>query len=186
VLDDWLATYDLAERHELVVAAPMADVRSAIDEIDLLRVPVVAALFAARALPSMLTAQGRRSLPRHLTMGDLVQRGFRVLAETDDTLVLGLAGRFWTPRGAIAELGAGDFERFDRPDHVRCAWSFELADRDGATLLATETRVAATNDAARRKMLRYWRVIGPFSGLVRLEMLRAIARRAERATTGLR
>jgi len=40
--------------------------------------------------------------------------------------------------------------------------------------VATETRIRCTDDASRRAFLRYWRVIRPFSGLIRMEMLRSI------------
>jgi hypothetical protein len=39
-------------------------------------------------------------------------------------------------------------------------------------ILTTETRVRCTDPAIRRAFLRYWRVIRPFSGLVRREALR--------------
>jgi hypothetical protein len=42
-------------------------------------------------------------------------------------------------------------------------------------LLTTETRIAAVDDAARRAFMRYWRIVGPFSGLIRRRWLRAIA-----------
>jgi hypothetical protein len=45
-------------------------------------------------------------------------------------------------------------------------------------VLATETRVAALDDAARRSFARYWRLIRPFSGLIRRRWLLAGARRA--------
>jgi len=32
---------------------------------------------------------------------------------------------------------------------------------------------------SRRKFARYWRVVGPFSGLIRTSLLRAAKRRAE-------
>jgi hypothetical protein len=45
----------------------------------------------------------------------------------------------------------------------------------GGTLLSTETRVSATNSTARRAFRGYWRVVGPFSGLIRRRWLRAAA-----------
>ena len=51
----------------------------------------------------------------------------------------------------------------------------------GGTLLAAETRVLATDPAARRAFARYWRLIRAGGGLIRLELLRAVARRAEQA-----
>jgi hypothetical protein len=52
------------------------------------------------------------------------------------------------------------------------------ADRGGSRV-GTETRIAATDDTARRRFGRYWRLIGPFSSITRREMLAAIRRRAE-------
>ncbi len=51
----------------------------------------------------------------------------------------------------------------------------------GSTMLSTHTRCHATGPAARRAMRLYWVLIGPFSGLIRRELLRTIARLAEDA-----
>jgi hypothetical protein len=48
----------------------------------------------------------------------------------------------------------------------------------GCSLLVTETRVAAVDEHARRAFLRYWRLVGPFSRLIRRRWLAAIARSA--------
>jgi hypothetical protein len=48
----------------------------------------------------------------------------------------------------------------------------------------TETRVASTDDEARRKFGWYWRLIGPFSALIRRVMLGQIKREAETAKVG--
>jgi hypothetical protein len=53
--------------------------------------------------------------------------------------------------------------------------------RVGESSLSTETRVHVADPAARRKFRRYWRVIRPFSGLIRILFLRAARRRAEKA-----
>jgi hypothetical protein len=58
---------------------------------------------------------------------------------------------------------------------------FRAEAADGGTLLTTETRVLATDEAARRRFGRYWRVIRPGSGAIRRSWLRAAARRAEAA-----
>jgi hypothetical protein len=47
--------------------------------------------------------------------------------------------------------------------------------------LATETRVHVPDPVSRRKFVRYWRVVRPFSGLIRSQVLRAAKRRAEAA-----
>ena len=55
----------------------------------------------------------------------------------------------------------------------------DLRIEDGT--LSTETRVHIPDPAARRKFRRYWRAIRPFSGLIRILVLRAAKRRAEDA-----
>ena len=50
---------------------------------------------------------------------------------------------------------------------------------DGGTLLSTETRAAANDAGARRRFAIYWAVIRAGSGLIRRDILRAIARNAE-------
>jgi hypothetical protein len=47
--------------------------------------------------------------------------------------------------------------------------------RSDGERLTTETRVEALDDAARRAFLRYWRVVGPFSALIRRRWLKQIA-----------
>jgi hypothetical protein len=49
---------------------------------------------------------------------------------------------------------------------------------DGSRL-ATETTVEPADAEARRRFLRYWGLIRPFSGLVRRSWLRAAARAAQ-------
>ena len=45
------------------------------------------------------------------------------------------------------------------------------------TRLATSTLCEPIDKDARRHFARYWRAIPPFSGLIRMDMLRAVARR---------
>jgi hypothetical protein len=60
------------------------------------------------------------------------------------------------------------------------AFNFNVEDLgDGWSAVSTETRVLATDDFTRRGMGRYWRLIVPGSGLLRLQWLEAIKKRAE-------
>jgi hypothetical protein len=53
-------------------------------------------------------------------------------------------------------------------------------DDRGRTVLTTETRVACGDPASRAKFRAYWTVVRPFSGLIRILMLRAVRRECER------
>jgi hypothetical protein len=70
---------------------------------------------------------------------------------------------------------------------VKMAFDFRAEDAgDGWSTLSTETRVMALDDATRRGMGRYWRLIVPGSGLLRRQWLDGIKRRAESENQGRR
>jgi hypothetical protein len=160
-LDELLPEYDVRERHERRVrATPELAVAAA------LGAPVapdalVRALFRLRGLP------GGGSV-----LGAIRALGFAELVREPACVVLGAAGRPWSPRG-------GGLVAFDRagPGQVRIAVEV-AAVPDGAdwSLLATETRVAAVGAGARRAFGRYWLAVGPFSALIRRRWLAAAER----------
>lgn len=114
------------------------------------------------------------------TMRDLEELGFKVLhEEVNELLIIGLIGQFWKPKGHFVDLDSNDFRGFDKPGFVKATASFRLHDRGGTTHLTTETLIGATDPSAERSFRRYWRLIGPFSGLVRRDWLRSVKRLAE-------
>ena len=65
---------------------------------------------------------------------------------------------------------------------MKVAWGYSVRElAPGRCLLCTQTRILCFGDSARRKFKLYWMVVGPFSGLIRREMLRLAKRRAESA-----
>jgi hypothetical protein len=181
LIDGWMPAYDAVERHETVVDAPPARVWAAMRTLDLSRSPLVRVLFALRSLPGLFS-RGAPKKALGTTMDRLRESGFVLLEEKEEEeVVLGLVGRFWRPTGDLVRMSPEEFRAFDRPGFAMGAWNFTLAPEDGRVRLATETRVRCTDEAARRSFLRYWRVVGPFSGLIRMEMLRTLRKAAERA-----
>lgn len=153
---DWLPECDVSSRHERVVAA---EPEAAFSELlasppD----PVVRALMRLRGMRAAPTLDAFFS-----------GHGFEVLARTPTELVVGASGRPWRLTERL--------HRFEdtRPGTVRLAADFRAEPVSGGTLLSTETRVSATDAAARRAFSRYWRIVGPFSGLIRRRWLRAAA-----------
>jgi hypothetical protein len=78
---------------------------------------------------------------------------------------------------------AQDFVQFDRPDYGKVAANFYVsqADGQGTVRLSTESRTYTPDPQARKKFGCYWRVIYPGSAHIRVLMLKAIKRRAERS-----
>jgi hypothetical protein len=114
----------------------------------------------------------------------LVRSGFTIIAEQRGVeLVAGINGQFWALReGAHLERPANleAFQAFDRPGWAQGAIALRIEPvADGATVVATETRVRCVDDRARRRFRIYWLAIRPFSGWLRRILLERIARVAE-------
>lgn len=182
LIDEHLPHGQFAERHALRVHAPPGRAYAAVRRLDLSGSPVVRMLFALRSLPALFSRKrGRGEKGLETSMDGLLRNGFVLLGERPPhEVVLGLVGRFWTPTGCIERIDPAEFAGFDRPGMAVAAWNFTVLPTDEGCLVATETRVRCTDEAARRSFARYWRVIRPFSGLIRMEGLRAIRRAAER------
>jgi hypothetical protein len=178
LLDRFLPRYDAVEHHEITVEAPVPDAWAAVRDLDLARSPVIAALLAVRGIPALLTRE--RPLSRHVGLDAILDAGFVLLAEDPPhELVLGVVGRFWQPTCGIRRVTADEFEDFDAPGFAKGVWNFTVrAAGPDRSVVATETRVRCTDATARRRFLRYWRLIGPFSALIRMLLLRSIARGA--------
>lgn len=170
LIDTYLPRFDVCERHTTRIHAPVDRVYVAVRRLNLQRSRFIKTLFRLRGLPaSALTLEGLRKL------------NFAILAEDPPReLLLGLVGRFWTLSGDLQAVDHETFARFDRAGYAKAAWSFTLTPTPrNVVALATETRVLCLDDTSRRRFERYWRFIGPFSGLIRREMLRTLRSQAQ-------
>jgi hypothetical protein len=177
LLDEIQPVWHVRSRHSRVVDASVDRVAEALESIRLDRdaSPLMRFFFRARGL----------SLPSGPTPRDaLTSTGFTVLAEREGReIVFGIAGKFWAPREMAHLVRVPDAQayiEFDRPGEAKGAMTFVVEPlSDGRTLLKTETRVTCTDLRARLLFGAYWTLIRIPSGLIRNDMLRAIARRAE-------
>jgi hypothetical protein len=180
VLDDILPEYDVAERHTIRIAARPGETLAAARAITVKEVPVFVALMALRTLPALLFRRRSLGLGGSI-LGGFRRMGFAVAADTEDEIVIVGVGRFWRPDGGLRRIAPEDFAAFDEPGFAKVGFNFSV---DPSGVLATETRVQATDRAARRSFGRYWLLVRPGSGAIRRDWLRAIRRRAEYARHG--
>jgi hypothetical protein len=171
-LDDFLPEYEFSERHRVAIAAPPERIDDALRSVSLAEIPGARALWFVRRLGRPYGGVHRPfvagALPRAVVLDDVRGEG----------IVLGLTGQFWRLRGGDREPRpetAESFAAYDRPDSCKAVIDFRV----GPALLSTETRVHVPDSVARRKFRRYWLLIRPFSGLMRVLLLRAARRRAE-------
>lgn len=185
--------YDVVERHRTFVRATPERVFSAIREADLSGGPVTRSLLLVRTVPAAIIAflrspaaaraelLERRRTRAGARLADFERAGFHVIAErTSDELVIGLLGRFWTPRGSLAKsVSSADFRAAPPAGQALAGWNFTVVTREkGRCELRTETRVLCAPDARARFRL-YWLIVRPGSGLIRRAMLRSIRQHAE-------
>jgi hypothetical protein len=156
-LDAFLPTYEFSTRHTVSVTVDPVRADRALREVTFKEIPLVRALLLARGL-GLRRAEDRvlaTMVPRATILEDVPGEG----------LVLTLSGQFWRMRGRGPEAPATAVIDF----------------RALPGSLATETRVHVPDPVSRKKFGRYWRIVGPFSGLIRMIVLRAAKRRAEGA-----
>lgn len=98
----------------------------------------------------------------------------------NEEIVIGVVGKFWQLTGNIQHIPPDRFVKFEENGFAKAAWNFSLrSEATNKSILTTETRIRCTDESSRRKFKRYWAFIGPFSGIIRKEMLRVIKRDAE-------
>jgi hypothetical protein len=182
-LDRVLPAYDFVECHKRTIQAPPAAVYRAIWDVTLREIPVAAALFAIRSVPERLLRRAPLPAERNRPLVDqFFEAGFTLLADIPEVeLVAGLVTRIGRVGELVPLAGPPDFHTVQATGLVKVAMNFTIATNAAGTVLRTETRVHAVDAGSRRAFRRYWFVVRPFSGLIRREWLRAIARRAERA-----
>src|SRR5205809_7520725 len=160
LIDDWMPVYDAVERHERAVASPGAMVYAALWRTDFAASGVVRWLLALRGLGK----------PRSLTLASLTESGFVKLGDRPPhEVVLGVAGKFWTPSGGRVRLDAEAFRRFERPGYATAGSNFTVGDPPcGSARLAAEARIPSGAARARRCLRPSWRALRLGSGLIRL------------------
>jgi hypothetical protein len=157
LIDDVLPRFDANELHSLALALDPARAIALALAAPITGDPVIAALFRLRGI------NARGSIG-----GALTRLGLEELRSAEGDVVFGASGTPWRPGGGIHPFDEGG------PGRIQIATDFRA---DGERL-STETRILAGDAAARRSFLRYWRLVGPFSALIRRRWLAQIAKSA--------
>jgi hypothetical protein len=185
LIESFAPNPDAVEIHTIEIAAPSATVYRALWSANLAGSRVIKGLMILRSLPTMILHPGQRRRPPQKvtlhTLNTLIETGFGKLAEEPGReIVLGIAGRFWRPIGNVLPFQQQNFQGLVPPGQARAVWNFTVQEiSPQRTLLSTETRVVCGDTASKWKFRVYWTVIRPFSGLIRLLMLRAVRREVE-------
>lgn len=178
-LDDVVPVADHRTRQARVIDAPPSVVWDELHGLKLSGLPVTLVLSGLRVLPVLLAGKGRGTLDR--TFLEIVPIP-ELSSEEPSAVVFGGVLQPWRLAGGDQgpPLDAAGVREWSEPGWVKIAMGFRLTPALGGTRLSCETRVAATDPAARRRFGRYWSVVGPGSSAVRWEVLTAVALKAEK------
>lgn len=179
LLDRFMPRYDVTERHRIRVAAPAGITMAAARDQDLLRAPLIHAIFKAREIA--MGATRVQSQPRGL-LAATQALGWGVLADIPDReVVMGSFTKPWEADVTFRALPPGEFAAFSEPGFVKIVWTLRVDPVDPHTsVFRTETRVIATDAEARARFRLYWAFASPGIALIRQLSLRPLRREAER------
>ena len=122
LLDRFMATYEVVERHNVRVRAPAEITLTAAYEQNLFGSPVIRAIFKARELVLGSTPD-ERARPQAL-LPQMLALGWGILAEVPGhEIVMGAVTKPWDPNPRFRALDAEHFAAFDEPDYVKIVWS---------------------------------------------------------------
>lgn len=170
--------FDKAAAYSISIHATPRHIYDAVRHADFSGSLLTRILFSLRSVDLTFSKKHRLNS----SIDGLLRNGFILLEENSPhEIVLGLVGKFWTVSGCIQRIDSAEFIPFAHAGFAKVAWNFLITlQADGTTILSTETRIRCTDAVSRKKFFRYWFFIGPFSGLIRREMLRTIKRHIER------
>jgi len=178
-LDEFAPAYQFHEFHSTRIAANKAQVYRAIksvtaDEIFLFRTLIWIRRFGRPGPESILNPSKDQPILEIAT-----KTTFLLLAdEPEKEIVVGTvvgAPPGWRRKGGATPE---DFKALHDPGFALATMNFHIEETSpNECIVTTETRVYATDDAARRRFAAYWRVIYPGSALIRRMWLRAIKKR---------
>lgn len=180
LLDRFMPTYEIVERHHIGVAAPGAVTLDVAREVELQASPVVRAVIRAREILLGATPDTRRH-SRGL-LAETQSLGWGVLAEAPERqIVVGAVTKPLEANVTFRALPPDQFAAFNEPGHVKIAWTIRAdAISETESVFRTETRAIATDPDARTRFRRYWSFLSPGIIVIRWALLDPVRSEAER------
>jgi hypothetical protein len=180
LLDRFMPTFEVGERHHVRVAAPAAVTLAAARLVDLQGSTLVRTIIKAREV--MLGAIPDDRPHQSGLLAEVLSLGWGVLADDPGReVVIGAVTKPWEPNVTFRALPPDQFAAFNDPGYVKIAWTLR-ADPTSAdeSVFRTETRALATDRTARDRFRRYWSFLSPGIIVIRWAMLGAVKKAAER------
>ncbi len=180
LLDQFIPVYEVVERHHVRIAAPAEIALAAATEMDLQQSAIIRAIFKGREW-IMGSRATHDQVPRAF-LSQMRAIGWGMLSKTPGReIVMGAVTQPWAADVVFRAVPPDEFATFHEPGYVKIAWTLR-ADPSNASesVFRTETRVSATDPAARTRFRRYWSFFSPGITLIRRVSLGLVKTEAER------
>ncbi len=179
-LDPFIPAPDIRERFESTIAAPAALVMEVATGLDLQSLPLVRGIFRLREILMRAPSTPPRK-PQGL-LAETLGLGWGLLVERPGELIVcGATCRPWLADTGFTPIPPERFAGYAEPAQVKIGWTLEAYPLGPAsTRFVHETRAVATDAEARTKFRRYWRWARFGIVMIRLLMMPAVRREAER------
>ena len=180
LLDRFIPAPAVRERFEITVGAPPARVMQVAAGFDMQSAPAVRAIFRLREV--LLGAAWHEARRPQGIVEETLSLGWGLLdEEAGRYLVCGASCQPWLAEVRFTAIDRERFAAWCEPDNVKIAWTLEAEEiAPNVTRLAQETRAVATDAEAAAKFRRYWRWARFGIVAIRLLLLPAVRREAER------
>jgi hypothetical protein len=194
LLDKYCPEFDFTEVHTIRIKGEPETVFRSLNEVTWSELSyVVHILFSLRALPEKLAGRKDKAFnSQDPMMSGMYNNGFTLVDEEPPyevvfgRIVPGNIGRVWQKSSGldVPVKNSEEFISFKNPDYLKVVANFRVIEslKPGYVIVSTESRTKALSPESRHKFAPYWRIIRPFSGLIRRMMLGAVKRRAARET----
>ncbi len=165
-IDEYLPRYDFFERHEITINASQEKVFETLQNIDFAESMPIRFLFWFRGL-------------RQTKFQDLNKLFIILYDDPPKEIILGGVACPWRPKGGFIYPDKKEFKAFNESGFIKLAWNFYCEPTVNGTRVTTETRVSCLDKSSKAKFRVYWFFVRPFSGLVRIEMLKLLRHHSE-------
>lgn len=169
MINKYLPKYHFSERHQKTVNAPIQVVYPQVRHLNFQGSVVTRLLFILRGI----------NLKKY-NFDSMMDSGsfFTIHEKINNEWVIGLISKYFL---LPTNLKTGEnFKDWNPGKGVKIAWNFKLEELENNKVnVITESRVLCLSKNARFWFTIYWLIIKPFSGIIRMEMLRIIKKKSE-------
>jgi len=181
LINKYLPNFHFNEYHSKEINGTREEILAAINSLQISEISIVVNyLLFFRSLT--LKKKKKRNFDRNTLLLEKMQNSnFYILEQSDSEIVIGLIGQFWNLRdiNEIKIESTDEYLNFNNGNYGIVATNFFIEEKEGISILSTETRIKIGDPSSRRKFAIYWFFIYLGSSLTRKILLNAIKKKVE-------